>query len=127
MRGVREHESHRVGEADIFRRANHDAARDEARVFAGVNHLRQPVERGVGIAAAHGFDEGGNGVVVRVAIAVINDGFLLDALFGGGEINVDDAVRAGIRGERGDFERVQTFARVAVATVARCGWRFHPP
>ena len=30
---------------------------------------------------------------MRVAVAVIDDGFLLDAGFGHGEINRDDAVR----------------------------------
>ena len=61
MRGVGEHERHRVGQAHVFGGADHDAARDEARVFAGVDHLGEPVERGVGVAAAHGFYEGGDG------------------------------------------------------------------
>ena len=54
--------------------------RDEPDVFAGVEHLRQPVERGVRIAAAHAFDEGGDRVVVLVAIAVIDDRLSLNAL-----------------------------------------------
>ena len=45
---------------------------------------------------------------MRVAVAVIHDGFLLDALLGGGEINLDETVRAGIRRERGDFESICT-------------------
>ena len=40
---------------------------------------------------------------MRIAIAVIHDGLLLDALLGNGEINVNDAVCAGVRGECGDF------------------------
>ena len=102
---------------------NHDAPRDKARVFAGVDHFRQPVERRIGIAAAHGFDERGNGVVVRVAVAVIHDGFLLDALLGGGQVQMDDALRARLGGERGDFQRVEGFAGVAVRDLREVSQR----
>ena len=114
MRGLREHERHRVREAHVLGGADEDAARDEARVFAGVNHLRQPVERRVGVAAAHGLNERADGVVVRVAVAVIDDGLLLDALLRHFHRDADGAVGLRRGGERGDFQRVQRLARVAV-------------
>ena len=100
--------------ADVFRGGNEHAARDEPGVFARVNHLRQPVERGVGIAAAHGFDERRDGVVVGVTIAVVHDGVLLNALLRHRQRDVNETIVAVGGGERGDFERVQGFARVAV-------------
>ena len=114
MRRLREHERHRVREAHVFGGADEDAARDEARVFAGVNHLREPVERRVGVAAAHGLDERADGVVVRVAIAVVDDGLLLDALLGDFHRDADGAVGFRRGGERGDFQRVERLARIAV-------------
>ena len=47
----------RIGVADVLAGEDHHPARDEARVLAGLEHARQPVERGVGVAAAHGLDE----------------------------------------------------------------------
>ena len=91
QRRVGQHQSHRVRQAHVLRRANHNPPRDEARVFAGVNHLRQPVQRRVRVAAAHGFDERGNCVVVRVLV-VIHHGLFLDALLGGGQVKVNHAI-----------------------------------
>ena len=70
----------RIGHADVFARADDDPPRDEADVFARVEHLRQPVERRIGIAAAHRFDEGGDRIVVLVAVAIIDHRLFLDAL-----------------------------------------------
>lgn len=67
-----------VGEADVFGGGDDEAAGDEAWVFSGVEHFGEPVEGGVGVGAADGFDEGGDGVVVGVAVAVVDDGFFLD-------------------------------------------------
>jgi len=86
---------------------------DEARVFASVNHFREPIHSGVRIAAAHRFDKSGDGVVMRVLV-VIDDGFLLDALFGGGEIDVDYSIGRWLSSERGNFERVQGFAGITI-------------
>ena len=54
----------RVGVADVLGREDHDAARDEERILARLEHAREPVERGVGVAAAQGLDEGRDDVVV---------------------------------------------------------------
>ena len=102
---------------------NHDAPGDEARVFAGMNHLRQPVKRRVGVAATHGLDERGNRVVMRVAIAIVNHGFFLDALLGDGQVDVNETIACGRSRERGDFQRVQRLARVAIGHFGKMAQR----
>ncbi len=114
MGGHGEDEGHGIGEADVFGGADEHASGDEAWVFTGMNHFGEPIEGGVGIAAPHGFDEGGNGVVMGVFIAVVNDGFFLDALFGDTERDVDRTVSSGRSGERGNFEGVEGLAGVAI-------------
>ncbi len=85
----RHHERVRVGVADVLGRADDDPARDEPHVLAGLEHLPQPVDGGVGIAAAHALDEGAGGVVVLVVVAVVDDRLLLNALLRGLEV-IDD-------------------------------------
>ena len=65
-RGVGDEERLRVGEPDVLRREDHEPARDEARVLAGLEHPREPVEPGVGIGAADALDERRHDVVVLV-------------------------------------------------------------
>ena len=57
----------RVGEADVLRRRDDQAPRDEHDVLAGLEHARHPVDGGVGVAAAHALDERRDDVVVLVA------------------------------------------------------------
>ena len=107
----------RVGQADIFAGQDDQAAQDEARVLAGVQHLRQPVQGGVGVGAAHRLDEGGDGVVMGVAVFVVQHGPALDRFLGDIQGDVDDAVRVG----RGAFHRqlqgVEGVAGVAAGHV----------
>ena len=52
---------------DVFAGEDHEAAGDEARVLAGGEHAGEPVEPGVGVAAADRLDERRDDVVVIVA------------------------------------------------------------
>ena len=70
-RGLGDEKRLRVRVANVLRGEDEDAARDELDVLARVDHARQPVERSVGIASAHGLDEGGDDVVVHVARLVV--------------------------------------------------------
>ena len=56
-----------IGVADVFGGEDHHAPGDEQRIFAGLEHAHHPVERGVGVAAAHALDKRGDDVVVLVA------------------------------------------------------------
>ena len=77
------------------RRADHDAPGDEARVLAGFQHPRQPVDRRVRIAAAHALDEGAGHVVMRVAGRVVVERLALDRILGDFEREVAPACAAG--------------------------------
>ncbi len=81
------------------------------RVFAGLQHAAQPVERGVGVGVADGFVQRGDEVVVLLALLVVEQDALLEGL--GGDVS-GDACRRGARGEfGGDFEGVEGVAGVA--------------
>ena len=56
------------------------------RVFAGMNHFGQPVERRVRVAPAHRLDECRNCVIVRVFAAVVHHRLFLNALLRDGKI-----------------------------------------
>jgi hypothetical protein len=79
LRGDGEWQRFCISEANIFAGENDDAPRDESKIFASMQHFREPIHGASFITCAHAFDEGANGVVVRVAGAIVNDGFLLDA------------------------------------------------
>ena len=128
---IGERQRFRVGQADIFAGENDDAARDETEIFAGMQHFREPVDRAFFVRSAHAFDEGADRVVVRVARAIVDDRFLLNAFLGDGEGEMDEPSERDARSscceeerrrrrrrrQDADFERVQTFARVAVAEL----------
>ena len=104
----------RVGEPDVLGGEDDEAAGDEERVLAALEHAGEPVERGVGVGAAEGLDEGGDDVVVPVAGAVVERGAVLERLFDVGRRSTSrDAV--GVRRRRlgGELERVQGDAGVA--------------
>ncbi len=67
----------RIGEPDVLDRHAHQTAREEQRVLAGREHAGEPVQRGVGIGAAHRFVQGRDQVVVPVAGAVVDGGAAL--------------------------------------------------
>ena len=56
-----------IGVADIFAGEDHEAAGEEADVFAPFEHPGEPIEGRVGIAAANAFDQGAGGIVMGVA------------------------------------------------------------
>ncbi len=51
---------------DVLRGEDHEPPRDEARVLAGLDHPREPVEAGVDVGAADALDERRQDVVVLV-------------------------------------------------------------
>ena len=93
---------------------DYDPAGDEPGILAGMDHLGQPVERGIGIAPAHRLDEGADGVVVGVAVAVVNHGLALDAFLGHGSVDANDPITARRRGHGGDLDRIESLAGVPI-------------
>ena len=70
-RGMRHQKRLRVGVANILRSVNHNTASDKLRILPGIDHAREPIDRGIGVATAHGLDERTDDVVVHVAVFVI--------------------------------------------------------
>ena len=111
--GIGDDERVGVGEADVLGREDHEAARDVARVLAGFDHAREPVEARIGIRAADRLDERGDDVVVLVvAVAQAAErerGF---------RVGERDRVAAVFDGERvRDLEHGEDVTRVAFAAV----------
>ena len=96
----------RIGEADVFASKNDDASRDETEIFAGMEHFSEPVHRAFFIGRTHAFDKRADGIVVRVALAIIDDGLLLDAFLGDCEREVNCAARVRRRCQHANFERI---------------------
>ncbi len=119
----------RIGQADVFDRHAHHAARDVERIFSGFEHAPQPVERGVGIAVAHRLVQRGNQVVMffagfvveqnallqRVADDVVGD--LARSFSGGCPISRVLCEKWGFRQPRRDFQNVVGAARVAAGVA----------
>jgi hypothetical protein len=57
-----------------------EPAGEESHVLASFEHAGEPVDAGVGVAAADAFDQGAGGVVVVVAGGVVANGFALDGV-----------------------------------------------
>src|SRR5215467_10222249 len=89
FRGERDGESSGFSEADVFAGHAHHAARDVQRIFAGFDHAREPVERGVGIRVANGFVKRGDEIEVLFAGFVVAKKFALKDVFE--KLGSDDA------------------------------------
>src|ERR1017187_8399659 len=108
------------GQADVFDRHAHDAAGDVHGIFAGLEHAAEPVERGVGVGVADGFVQGGDDVVVLLALLVVEQDAALEGF--GGDLPGD--AMTGLGGEAGgDVEGVEGIARVAAGVGGDGGER----
>ena len=101
--------------------ADDQAAGNEADVLTGVEHVGQPVEGGVRVAAAHGFDEGGDGVVVPITHAVVAHGFFLDGFLRHLERDAHGAILPARGGESRYLERGESFAHVTIRLEREVG------
>ena len=61
----------RVGVANILGSLNHNAASDKLGILPCIDHAREPIDRGIGVAAAHRFNKRTDNVVVHVTVFVI--------------------------------------------------------
>ncbi len=77
LRGVADHQRLWIGKADVLHRHAHDTAREEQRIFAGIQHAREIIQRRVRIGAAHRFVQGRDQVVVAVGGLVVDRGAAL--------------------------------------------------
>ena len=73
LRGDGDEQPVRISQADVFAGGNDEAPRDETRVLAGMQHFREPVDRGFFVRSADAFDERADCIVVRIAGAIVDD------------------------------------------------------
>ena len=108
----------RVGQADILGGADQDPAGQKFDILAAMQGAGQIEDRGVRIAAAHGFDEGAD--VVVMAFAVWSKAMLRFCMQSSRTAwSIDDlAVRTGRGRDRSQLQCVQGDPGVAVGEVA---------
>ena len=80
-----------VGQSDVFGGGDDEAAGYEGRVLTAFYHACQPVDGAIRVAAANGFDEGGDDVVVHLAVLIVGKRVLLQA-FGHHVVGDEDRV-----------------------------------
>ena len=113
-RRIGQDQRHGVGQAYVLGGVNNDATGNKSGILPGMDHLRQPIQRRVDVAPAHRLDESGDRVVMRILVAVVHHRLFLDTLLGHLQGDADHAVGIGRGRQRGDFDRVQRLARIAV-------------
>ena len=91
LRGYGQWQRFRIGQPHVFAGEDDDAPGNEAEILSGMQHFRQPVHRSLFVRRAHALDKCADGVVMRVALLVVNDGFMLNAFFGNGEGEMNNA------------------------------------
>ena len=70
-RGRRHQQCLRIGIAHVLRRVDEHSARDVFGVLSPIDHAGKPIQRRVGIRAAHGLDERGYDVVMHILVLVV--------------------------------------------------------
>jgi hypothetical protein len=78
----------------ILAREMDDPSRDETKIFTGVQHFRQPIDRSLFIRGAHALYKCADRIVVGLASTVVHDSFLLDAFLRDCEIEMNGGVLA---------------------------------
>ena len=119
-----------IGQADVFPRRDQHAPEDEAGVLAGLHHPRQPEQGGIGIGPPQRFDEGAGGVVVGIAVLVVQHGALLDRFLGKGQVDLDHSIGLRLRALHRQFQGIEQAAGIAACHIhqmRRCIWSQHHP
>src|SRR5712692_1008926 len=114
FRGERDREGAGFGEANIFAGHAHQAASEVERVFAGFEHAREPVERGVGIGIAHRFVQRGDEIEVLFAGFVVAKKLALQDVFEQRRGDGKRAIALADSAARGQLQRVVRGAGIAV-------------
>ncbi len=121
--GAGDHHPDCVGlsQAHVLAGKDQHPPEDKAGVLTGIDHLGQPIERRIGIRAAQRFDKGADGIIVIVAILVIEHRPALDALLGHAHVHDNDAILVGRGGLYGQFQGIEHTTGIAVGYVHQVG------
>jgi hypothetical protein len=85
-RSNRQRQSMWISIANIFGGEDHHPSGNKQRIFSGFDHPHHPIDRGVGIAAAHTFNKRRDDIVVLLATFIVQQRFMLRGFFGQGKI-----------------------------------------
>ena len=61
----------RIGVADVLGSVDHNAASNKLGILSCIDHAREPINGGIGVASAHRLDERTDNVVVHVTVFVV--------------------------------------------------------
>ena len=124
-----ERQRFRIGQADVLACENNDASRDETKIFASMQHFREPIDRALFVGSAHALDKCADRVVVRISDAIVDDRFLLDAFLRNREIEMNDAIPGGTRscvdvlvGDRTTSQHVSSAFQAALRASPSLTW-----
>ena len=107
--GIGQQQGVGIGQSDVLRGENHQPAGDEAGLLAAGEHPCQVVDRSIGIAAPHRFEEGRDDIVVLFAVLVVEGDVLLQAV---GDQPVGDRQPA-LVGRQQNVQNIEQLARIA--------------
>ena len=96
--GFHHHHGLGIGQADVFPGGDQQATKDEARIFTGFHHPRQPEKGRIRITAPQRLDKCADRVEVGVALLVVEHRPLLDRLLGDAEIDLNQPIAVGLGG-----------------------------
>ena len=113
--GVGQQKGVGIGQAHIFGCAQAQTAGNEKGVFPSVNHARQVINGGIGVASADTLDKGRYNVVVHLAILVVDGHILLDGSFNRLIVN-DDGGFPGL-GVHHQLQHIEQFAGIPTAVT----------
>ena len=129
--GLHHHHGLGVGQAHVLAGGDQHAAEDEAGVFAGFHHPRQPEEGGIGIGAPQRFDEGADRVEVGIPLFVVEHGSLLDRFLGDRQVDLDHPAAVGRACFHCQLQGIEQAAGIAAGhieqVVGRIGTDRHLP
>ena len=84
-----------------------------------MQHLGEPIKRGIRIRTANRFDECRSRVVMRVAIRIVNHGLALNGFFSNPKRDPNHTILIGRRGHHRQLKRGQRLARIAIGFLRK--------
>ena len=111
----------------ILRRGDDQPSSYKADILPGFQHHTQPIQGGVRVRAAHGFDESGNRIVMGIPQAVVPDSLALDGFLRYGDVHMNDAVFPRRSGQNSHFQSRERLPGVSVRFGGQMvqGFRLH--
>ena len=128
--GFHHHDGLGIGQADVLPRSNQHPPEDEAGVFSGLHHPCQPEQGGIGVGPPQRLDEGADGVVVSIALLVVEHRPLLDRFLRDRQVDLDRSIGLRLGAFHRQFQGIEQAAGIApchIHQMCRCVRSQHHP